>query len=89
MATNDHPIDPTTGSTYYPVSTAAVFGCVGLAELITVDVDKAGRPVGIEFAMSRPRRHHWAIVFDRYPALRLQFNAEARASEDSDFADAS
>jgi uncharacterized protein YuzE len=71
--------DPESGASYFTLSDEPVVQTASITDLIMVDLDEHGRPVGVEFAGSElPNAVGWQRLFDRFPELR--------ATELSDFA---
>ena len=63
--------DTEAGATYVQLTDAAVAGTVSVSDLVMVDVDEAGQPVGVDFAVlpSRISDSMLAAVADRFPSL--------------------
>lgn len=67
--------DPEADATYVRVSDAPVASTDPLSDLVAVDVDASGAPVGLELlkAPGTVTESDEATVLDRYPALREAF----------------
>ena len=64
--------DPEAGATYVELTDASVARTVNVGDLVTVDVDEAGQPVGIDFAVlpSKITDSMLYAVADHFPALK-------------------
>jgi len=56
---------------YVTVSDEPVASSVEISDLVTVDLDAAGNPVGVEFVMRAENlsEDHWRAVYERFPQL--------------------
>lgn len=73
--------DPDADATYIKVTDAAVASTDTLADLVAVDLDATGEPVGIEVlkAPGAVSASDEAAVLDRYPGLGTAFQSLRRA----------
>jgi len=73
--------DPDAGATYVKVTDAAVVRTDTLGDLVAVDLDAAGEPVGVEVlkAPGAVSASDEATVLSRYPGLRGAFETLRRA----------
>jgi uncharacterized protein YuzE len=64
--------DTEAGATYVELSGAAVAGTVHISDLVMVDVDEAGAPRGIEFAVAPSQITDSMLhaLADRFPDLK-------------------
>ncbi|MGH9302773.1 MAG: hypothetical protein ACRDZ5_00005 [Acidimicrobiales bacterium] len=75
--------DTATDSTYFEiVANARVEKTRHLRDLLMVDLDSAGEPVGVEVVLgSRVLAHeYWLTLVSAYPGLKCQFPDEAAFS---------
>lgn len=64
--------DVDAGTAYFALSDAPVARTVHISDLVMVDVDDSGHPVGVEFA-TVPQKLTWdqfAPLFNAYPELK-------------------
>lgn len=73
--------DPDADATYVKVTDAPVVSTDSVGDLLAVDLDAGGEPVGIELlkAPGAVSALDEAAVLDRYPGLRLAFETLHRA----------
>jgi hypothetical protein len=67
--------DPQTGATYVELSEAPVARTLHVSDVVMVDVDETGTPVGIEFAVLPPDvdRADWYALADLVPEVKEIF----------------
>lgn len=77
--------DPDVDATYVKVADAPVASTDTLADLVAVDLDAAGQPVGVEVlkAPGAVSASDEAVVLRRYPGLRVAFEILRRATENT------
>ena len=75
--------DPEVDASYVRVSDGAVVSTDSFTDLVAVDLDAAGVPVGLEVlkAPAAVSSADEAMVTDRYPGLRVAFDALRRITQ--------
>lgn len=75
--------DPEADASYVRVSDGSVASTDSLTDLLAIDLDAAGIPVGLELlkAPGAVTSADEAMVTDRYPALRVAFEALRRITQ--------
>ena len=69
--------DTESGGVYFDLldgASVSVALTVHVADLVMVDLDDTGRPIGVEFA-AEPTEGEWAALESRYPDLRAMLPA--------------
>lgn len=70
--------DPETGASYFRLTDAEIMGTRHVSDLIMVDLDKTGEPVGVEFAgSSLPSAPGWKLLFEAFPSLAAPLSTYA------------
>lgn len=62
--------DIETGATYVRLSSAPVASTRHVADLVMVDLDSQGEPVGVEFAGGQPDKEDALALFNQFPSLK-------------------
>lgn len=62
--------DPTTGASYFLLSDAPVARTVHISDLLMVDVDAAGDPVGVDVASPNIQWDKWLRLYETFPELK-------------------